>query len=109
MPVTIERPAVIEAPVKTDRDDGDLGQRPSEQTGDAPPIFGRCPVCQKPLQPRCKITGAPKAPPVGSGYESRAKCGGCGTVICYIGNGEWRVLVDADLTDDDRFADQLGF
>jgi len=43
-------------------------------------------------------------PPVGTGYESRAKCGGCGTILYYAGNGEWGVL-----TDDDRFADKMGF
>jgi hypothetical protein len=46
---------------------------------------------------------------VGTGYESRAKCSGCGTIICYIGNGEWRVLTEADLTEDDHFANKMGF
>jgi uncharacterized protein with PIN domain len=91
--------------------DPDINTRdaPEEATGDAPPIFGRCPVCKKPLRPRCKVTGEPKAPPVGTGYESRARCGGCGTILCYIGNGEWRVLTEDDLTEDDRFADRMGF
>ena len=82
---------------------------PADTTSEAPPIFGRCPVCNKPLFPRCKVTGEPKAPPPGTGYESRAKCGGCGTIICYIGNGEWRVLLDSDLTEDDHFANKMGF
>jgi hypothetical protein len=82
---------------------------PAETTAEAPPIFGRCPVCNKPLFPRCKVTGQPKAPPPGTGYESRAKCGGCGTIICYVGNGEWRVLMDSDLTEDDHFANKMGF
>lgn len=68
---------------------------------DMPPIFGKCPVCGKPLKPRDKITGKMKAPPVGTGFDSRAKCDGCGTIICYIGNGEWRPLEDADLEDDE--------
>jgi hypothetical protein len=82
---------------------------PEDLLAEAPPIFGRCPVCKKPLRPRCKDTGEPKCPPVGTGYESRAKCGGCGTIICYIGKGEWRVLTDDDLTEDDRFANRMGF
>lgn len=82
---------------------------PVETPGDAPPIFGRCPVCRKPLRPRCKVTGEPRVPPVGTGYESRARCGGCGTILCYTGNGEWRVLTEDDLTEDDRFADRMGF
>lgn len=77
-------------------------------SGEMPPIFGRCPVCNKPLFPRDRFTGEMKAPPPGTGYESRARCSGCGTIICYIGNGEWRVLTDGDLTEDDRMADQLG-
>lgn len=81
----------------------------SESPASAPPIFGRCPVCKKPLRPRCRFTGEPKAPPVGTGYESRAKCDGCGTIICYIGNGEWRVLTEADLDEDDHFANKMGF
>ena len=67
---------------------------------DMPPIFGRCPVCKKPLFPRDKITGEMRAPVVGKGYESRAKCGGCGSIIYYAGNGEWNVLTDADLHED---------
>lgn len=71
--------------------------------------FGRCPVCKKPLRPRCKLTGEPRTPPVGTGFESRAKCDGCGTVLCYCGGGEWRVLSEWDLSDEDRFADRMGF
>ena len=98
MPITLE-PDIIER-------DLDLEwQTPVEM----PPIFGKCPVCKKPLKPRCKVTGEPKAPPVGTGFESRAKCDRCGTIICYIGNGEWRVLTDADLDEDDQFADKMGF
>jgi len=77
-------------------------------TGDAPPIFGRCPVCGKPLRPRDKRTGAPAAPTPGKGYESRARCNGCGTILVYLGEGRWRPLSEDDLTDDDRFADSLG-
>jgi hypothetical protein len=75
----------------------------------APPIFGKCPVCAKPLRPRCKVTGEPKCPPVGTGYESRAKCTGCETILVYQGNGEWRVLLDTDLTPEDHFANRMGF
>lgn len=82
---------------------------PAETTSEAPPDFGRCPVCNKPLFPRCRLTGEPKAPPPGTGYESRAKCGGCGTILCYLGDREWRVLFESDLTEDDRFADKMGF
>ena len=82
---------------------------PGGTTAEAPPDFGRCPVCNKPLFPKCRLTGEPKAPPAGTGYESRAKCGGCGTVLCYMGDKEWRVLLESDLTEDDRFADKMGF
>ena len=77
--------------------------------GEAPPIFGRCPVCNKPLRPRCKITGEPKCPPVGTGYESRAKCMGCGTILVYLGGGKWRPLTEDDMTEDDHFANRMGF
>lgn len=73
----------------------------------APPIFGRCPVCKKPLFPRDRYTGEPKAPPVGTGYASRAKCTGCGAIICYVGDGNWRVLEDGDLDIDDKMADAI--
>ncbi len=73
----------------------------------SPPDFGRCPVCGKPLFPKDRLTGLPKAPEPGTGYWSRAKCGGCGTVLCYVGNGKWRVLTDDDLSDEDRQADSF--
>ena len=73
-----------------------------------PPIFGRCPVCNKPLFPRNKRTGEMQAPPVGRGYESRARCGGCGTILHYAGNGNWGVLKDEDLTPEDKEADLAG-
>ncbi len=63
-----------------------------------PPVYGRCPVCDKPLYPRSRHTGEFKAPLVGSGYESRARCLGCGTILCYSGAGRWRVLTNDDLT-----------
>lgn len=83
-------------------------QEPKPDTGDAPPVFGRCPVCGKPLRPRDKRTGMPAAPKPGTGYESRARCTGCGTVLVYLGGGRWRPLEEGDLTDDDRFADSIG-
>jgi hypothetical protein len=79
-----------------------------EETEDAPPIYGRCPVCGKPLFPRDKRTGEPRAPAVGGGYDSRARCSGCGTILTYRGDGKWAVLKPDDLSDDDKFADQLG-
>ena len=53
---------------------------PETDTGgsEIPPIFGRCPVCKKPLRPRDRYTGEPKAPPIGQGTLSRAKCDRCG-------------------------------
>jgi uncharacterized protein with PIN domain len=98
---TIERPEVADAGTGT--------EEPVRDTAAAPPSFGRCPVCNKPLEPRCKLTGERKAPPVGTGYESRAKCGGCGTILVYLGDYQWRKLVAGDLTEDDRFADAMGF
>ena len=50
----------------------DIAPDTSTSDGDMPPIFGRCPVCGKPLRPRDKFTGEPKAPPVGQGVLSRA-------------------------------------
>lgn len=57
-------------------------------------IFGRCPVCNKPLRPRCRYTQKPKAPPIGQGALSRAKCDKCGALIEYVGNGNWVVVGD---------------
>lgn len=71
--------------------------------------FGRCPVCDKALRPRDKITGAPATPPVGTGFDSRAKCDGCGTVIYYQGDRQWGILQDHHLTADDHFANRMGF
>ena len=79
-----------------------------EEAEEAPPVFGRCPVCGKPLFPRDKRTGEPRAPAIGGGYDSRARCSGCGTILTYLGDGKWGVLKDDDLSDDDRFADSLG-
>jgi uncharacterized protein with PIN domain len=76
-----------------------------DDEGGFPPIYGRCPVCNKPLFPRDRFTGEMKAPPVGTGYESRAKCSGCGAIICYAGNGKWRLLTNEDLTHEDIEAD----
>lgn len=70
--------------------------------------FGRCPVCEKPLRPRCKITGEPRTPPVNAGFESRAKCGGCGAIIAYMGGGEWRVVTEAEMRDGDPL-ERLGY
>lgn len=67
----------------------DLESEPELSDGEIPPIFGRCPVCGKPLRPRDRYTGEPKAPPIGQGPLSRAKCDRCGSIIEYIGNGEW--------------------
>ena len=75
---------------------------PEELGTDMPPIFGRCPVCKKPLRPRNALTGEPQAPPVGTGFESRAKCDGCGTIIYYAGNGEWRVFTEWDYPPGER-------
>jgi uncharacterized protein with PIN domain len=105
MSTVIDRPGVIERPEVEER----LERKPEELVGDAPPIFGRCPVCQKPLRPRCKTTGEPKCPPVGTGYESRAKCGGCGTILVYLGDGKWRPMEPGDYTEEDAFADRMGF
>ena len=77
-----------------------------DDSGAMPPIFGKCPVCNKPLFPRDRFTGEMKAPPVGKGYESRAKCSGCGAIIFYQGDGNWGVLTNDMLTDDDRTADR---
>lgn len=88
--------------------DEEIEETTDLEEGGIPPIFGRCPVCKKPLFPRDKITGEAKAPPPGKGYESRAKCSGCGTILYYKGDGKWGVLSDDDLSEDDRMADKLG-
>ncbi len=98
MPIIIE-----ETETRPETDDFSL-----DSESGMPPIFGRCPVCKKPLFPRNKRTGEMQAPPVGTGYESRAKCGGCGTIIHYKGSGEWGVLSDADLSNEDKEADLAG-
>lgn len=77
----------------------------TETPVDMPPIFGKCPVCKKHLHPACKITGKPKAPAVNAGKESRAKCDRCGSIIVYIGNGEWRVATQADVEEDKERGD----
>lgn len=66
---------------------------PDLKTGDPddPTIFGRCPVCKKPLRPRDLVTGEPRAPLVGAGKQSRALCTGCGNIIEYIGDGKWKL------------------
>ena len=69
--------------------------------GDSPPIFGRCPVCGKPLRPRDRFTGEPKAPPIGQGARSRAKCDRCGAIIEYVGDGEWKVVEFAGMGSDE--------
>lgn len=84
-------------------------ERTDTGTVDPGSIFGRCPVCRKPLRPRCKLTGEPRCPPVGTGYESRAKCSGCGTILVYLGNGEWRPLQAGDMTAEDHEANRMGF
>ncbi|MCC6729640.1 MAG: hypothetical protein IT208_09920 [Chthonomonadales bacterium] len=101
METETREPAVLTEPTI------EIDDTPDTSEGDAPPIFGRCPVCYKPLFPRDRFTGEPKAPPPGTGYESRARCGGCGAILCYMGNGKWRVLGADDLGDDDRQADQF--
>lgn len=76
MPVITERePEVVPETITSD--------------GDIPPIFGKCPVCGKPLRPRDRYTGEPKAPPIGQGRDSRAKCDRCGSIIEYVGSGDW--------------------
>jgi hypothetical protein len=108
MPYEImERPVYDPTMLPDSIDGGDNDTERRETPSDAPPTFGRCPVCNKPLFPRCRYTGAPKAPPVGTGYESRAKCGGCGSQIVYIGDYKWRVLLESDLSDEDRQSNSM--
>jgi len=85
--------------------------RTAPDTESAPPAdWGECPACGKKLFPRDKITGAPvRDIPVGTGFDSRAKCGGCGTVLYYCGYRQWAILLDEHLTEEDRFADRMGF
>ncbi len=97
--VELLEPEVIETP-------DDIQDAEENDTG-LPPIYGRCPVCNKPLFPRDRMTGQLRVPPVGTGYESRAKCGGCGTILVYQGNGNWRPLSEADVTDEDKAADSF--
>jgi hypothetical protein len=92
LPETIEPPA-------------DTSQDPTP--GDTGNDFGRCPVCNKPLRPHDPLTGEPRTPPVGKGFSSRAKCTGCGTVLYYKGGKEWGILLDSDLSDEDRTLDKL--
>jgi hypothetical protein len=77
------------------------------EPGDAGADFGRCPVCQKPLRPHDPNTGEARTPPVGKGFSSRAKCTGCGTILYYKGGKEWGILLDGDLSDEDRALDKL--
>ena len=116
MPVeTIERPGVVLSPALPYAPDrGIPGERlPEEEIDDSPleapdweqsgggmdSIFGRCPACGKPLRPRDRNTGEPKAPPIGQGVLSRAKCDRCHQIIEYVGNGEW-VVWDGDTSKD---------
>ena len=78
MPIIEQEPEVVQ----------DLETADSE----IPPIFGRCPVCKKPLHPRDRYTGEPAAPPIGAGVLSRAKCDRCGAIIEYVGKGDWVVV-----------------
>ena len=94
----IELPETEEPPT-----DGGVDHEP----GDAGADFGRCPVCQKPLRPHDPNTGEARTPPVGKGFSSRAKCTGCGTILYYKGGKEWGILLDADLSDEDRALDNL--
>ena len=81
MPIIIEEPGVLP----------EITPDVVPSDGDMPPIFGRCPNCGKPLHPRDRYTQEPKAPPVGQGPLSRARCDACGAIIEYVGNGEWVV------------------
>lgn len=84
-PVIEAEPEVEEEQERTEEQDHEA----IPEDSDIPPVFGRCPVCGKPLRPRCRYTGEPKAPPVGQGWLSRAKCDRCGAIIEYVGNGKW--------------------
>lgn len=69
--------------------------------------FGKCPVCQKPLRPHDPATGEPRTPPVGKGFSSRARCTSCGIVLYYKGGADWGILLESDLTDEDKAMDKL--
>ncbi len=98
------RIGVIDLP-ETQEPPTDAGQE--HEPGDAGADFGRCPVCGKPLRPHDPNTGEPRTPPVGNGFSSRAKCTGCGTILYYKGGKEWGILLDSDLSDEDRALDNL--
>jgi hypothetical protein len=87
MPVTEQAPVIEREVIREDELDEELDLQSSD--GEIPPIFGKCPVCGKPLFPRDRYTNEPKAPPIGQGPLSRAKCDRCGAIIEYVGNGEW--------------------
>ncbi len=70
---------------------------------DAPPDFGRCPVCGKKLFPHDEATGRFQAPPADAGFASRVKCTGCGTILYYLGDKRWRVLTPEELAEGDKF------
>ena len=94
----IELPETAEPPTDSIED---------HSPGDAGNDFGRCPVCDKPLRPHDPNTGQSRTPPVGKGFSSRAKCTGCGTILYYKGGKEWGILLDSDLSDEDRSLDKL--
>ncbi len=95
---------VIELPeVATPPTDYDEDHKPADAGQD----FGRCPVCNKPLRPHDPNTGEARTPPAGKGFSSRAKCGGCGTILYYKGGKEWGVLLDSDLSEEDKALDNL--
>jgi hypothetical protein len=108
----IERPRVGTITIDRPADEREQDFNPEDLTADAPPLFGRCPVCNKPLQPRCKRTNIPTAPPANAGWESRAKCGGCGTIIVYIGDAKWIVWDGKETPEEEadrKMNDMLGF
>jgi hypothetical protein len=98
------RTGVIDLP-ETEEPPTQGGQ--DHEPGDTGADFGRCPVCQKPLRPHDPNTGEPRTPPVGKGFASRAKCTGCGAILYYKGGKEWGILLDSDLSDEDRALDKL--
>ena len=95
---TIELPETASPPTDYDED---------HKPGDADQDFGKCPVCGKALRPHDPETGEPRTPPVGRGFSSRAKCTGCGTILFYLGGKEWGILLDSDLSEEDRALDKL--